>query len=167
MLKIIFFPGPTNLCRDQRLPFNKKDYNHWILLLGFLHPINKALFGLFFLVTQFLSFINPHSSLKNTMFVWHHHSLPITQYFSHYLWTPYLSPGAAFFFFSSLPKLTEPSEKKKIHPEHEDWTSERRRKKKKKKRRRNPEETKTVKEEEEKKKKEPNSQPRRRKEKKS
>ena len=49
------------------------------------------------------------------MFVWHHHSLPITQYFSHYLWAPYLSLDAAFSFsfFSSIPKLTEPSEKKK------------------------------------------------------
>ena len=49
------------------------------------------------------------------MFVWHHHSLPITQYFSHYLWAPYLSLDAAFSFsfFSSIPKLTEPREKKK------------------------------------------------------
>ena len=83
------------------------------------------------------------------MFVWHHHSLPITQYFSHYLWAPYLSPGAVFlflflFFFLSTPKLTEPSKIKKKHPEHEDWTSERRR---------NLEQTEPVKEEEKKKKK--------------
>ena len=77
------------------------------------------------------------------MFVWHHHSLSITQYFSHYLWAPYLSLGAVFsFFFSLVPKLTEPSKKKK-----------------------DPEQTEPVKEEEEKKK-ESNSQPRRRKEKK-
>ena len=63
------------------------------------------------------------------MFVWHYHSLPITQYFSHYLWAPYLSPDVAFFFFSSVPKLTEPSEKKKkTHPEHEDRTNERKKK---------------------------------------
>ena len=47
------------------------------------------------------------------MFVWHHHSLLITQYFSHYLWTPYLSPvHFLFFIFFSIPKL-ESSEKKK------------------------------------------------------
>ena len=63
------------------------------------------------------------------MFVWYYHSLPITQYFSHYLWAPYLSPDATFFFFFLVPKLTEPNQKKK--PEHEDRTSERRRRKKK------------------------------------
>ena len=82
-----------------------------------------------------------------------------------------------FFFFSSVPKLTEPSEKKKkITPKTwrpNQW-------KKKKKKRRNPEQTEPGKEEEEekkkkprtdqtserRKKKEPNSQPRRRKKKK-
>ena len=38
-----FFPSTTNLCGDQRLPFNKKNCIDWILLLGFLHPINKYL----------------------------------------------------------------------------------------------------------------------------
>ena len=64
------------------------------------------------------------------MFVWHHHSLSITQYFSHYLWAPYLSLGAVFsFFFSLVPKLTEPSKKKKRPRTNR--TSERRRRKKK------------------------------------
>ena len=57
--------------------------------------------------------------------------------FSHYLWDPYLSLETAFFFFSLVSKLTEPSEKKKKkNPEHEDQTNERRR---------NPEQTKPVK----------------------
>ena len=46
------------------------------------------------------------------MFVWHNHSFPITQYFLHYLWAPYLSSGVVIFFFLVL-KLTKPSEKKK------------------------------------------------------
>ena len=46
------------------------------------------------------------------MFGWHHHSLPITQYFSHYLWVPYLSLVQFFFFFSLVPRLIEPSGKK-------------------------------------------------------
>ena len=37
--------------------------------------------------------------------------------FSHYLWDPYLSLETAFFFFSLVSKLTEPSEKKKNTPE--------------------------------------------------
>ena len=70
-----------------------------------------SLFGQTFLVTQFSSLITHHSSLKNTMFVWHHHSLPITQYFSHYLWARFLSLAEIFFsplffllslFFSSF-----------------------------------------------------------------
>ena len=36
----------------------------------------------------------------------------ITQYFSHCLWTPYLSLSTIFFFFP-VPKLTEPNEKRK------------------------------------------------------
>ena len=67
----------------------------------------KALFGLFFFITQFPSLIT-----LNTTSVWHHHSIFITQYFSHYLWVPYLSLIAGFFFFF-LPKLIEPSGKKK------------------------------------------------------
>ena len=59
------------------------------------------------------------------MFVWHHHSLPVTQYFSHYLWVSYLSPSAVFF----PPQYPNSSNlvKKKQNPEHEDQTSERRR----------------------------------------
>ena len=72
----------------------------------------KALFGLFFVITQFPSLITRYSSLitRNTTPVWHHHSISITQYFSHYLWVPYLSLIAGFFFF--LPKPTKPGEKK-------------------------------------------------------
>ena len=75
-----------------------------------------SLFGQTFLVTQFSSLITLHSSLKNTMFVWHHHSLPITQYFSHYLWAPYLSSVQLLFFlfFFSVHKLTNPVKKKKM-----------------------------------------------------
>ena len=62
----------------------------WRLKTEVMKP--KSLFGQTFLVTQFSSLITHHSSLKNTMFLWYHHSLPITQYFSHYLWTSYLSP---------------------------------------------------------------------------
>ena len=62
------------------------------------------------------------------MFVWHHHSLPITQYFSHNLWAPYLSPGVAFLFsffsFFLVPKLTKPKKELNSQP--------RRRKEKKK-----------------------------------
>ena len=68
------------------------------------------------------------------MFVWHHHSLPIIQYFSYYLWALYLSPSTVFFFPSSVSKLTEPSEKKKKKKKpRTDRTSERRRKKRRKK----------------------------------
>ena len=75
------------------------------------------------------------------MFVWHHHSLPITQYFSHYLWAPYLSPGADFLFFLQYPNSLNLVEKKKKKTlEHEDRISERRT---------NPKQTKPVKEEEE------------------
>ena len=80
------------------------------------------------------------------MFVWHHHSLLITQYFSHYLCG---HPVQLFLFFSLAPKLTEPSEKKK--------------KKKKKKRTEQPTQEKKKNKN---KNKESNSQPRRRKEKK-
>ena len=77
------------------------------------------------LVCFFSSLNFRHSSLitLNTTLVWHHHSISITQYFSHYLWASYLSPSATLFlflfiYFFPVPKLTEPSEKKK--PEHED-----------------------------------------------
>ena len=82
-----------------------------------------------------------HSSLithhlKYPIPVWHHHSLVITQYFSHCLWAPYLSLGAAFFFFFfSIPKLTEQSEKKekKKKPRNLNRVKEEGKKKKKKK----------------------------------
>ena len=93
------------------------------------------------------------------MFVWHHHSLPITQYFSHYLWAPYLSLGADFIFFLQYPNSLNLVEKKKKTLEHEDRISERRtnpkqtkpvkEEEKKKKKRRNPEQIEPVKEEEE------------------
>ena len=74
----------------------------------------KALFGLFFFITQFPSLNFRHSSLITHHSKYYtrlaHHSISITQYFSHYLWVPYLSLIAGFFFF--LPKLTEPSEKR-------------------------------------------------------
>ena len=94
------------------------------------------------------------------MFVWHHHSLPITQYFSHYLWAPYLSPGADFLFFLQYPNSLNLVGKKKKPLEHEDRISERRtnpkqtkpvkEEEKKKKKRRNPEQIEPVKEEEKK-----------------
>ena len=105
-------------------------------------------------VTRYSSLITHHSSL-----ITHHSKIPclfgtITQYFSHYLWVPYLSPGAAFFFSLSLSSLQYPNSPNLV------------RKKKKK----NPEQTEPMKKEEEKKrkrKKEPNSQPKKKKKKKS
>ena len=60
-------------------------------------------------VTRYSSLITHHSSL-----ITHHSKIPclfgtITQYFSHYLWVPYLSPGAAFFFSLSLSSLQYPN----------------------------------------------------------
>ena len=95
------------------------------------------------------------------MFVWHHNSLLITQYFSHYLWATYLSPSTAFFFllqYPNSPNLVKkknrswrPNQWKKLVKEEEE-----------KKKKRNPEQTEPVKEDEEKKK-ELNSQPRKKK----
>ena len=82
------------------------------------------------------SLITHYSSLitLNTIPVWHHHSISITQYFSYYLWAPYLSLIAGFFFFFSIPKLTESSEKKKRKEKRNpEQTKKRKRKKKKKK----------------------------------
>ena len=73
------------------------------------------------------------------MFVWHHHSLPITQYFSYYLWAPYLLSVQLFHFFFFFNTQTH-------------WTQWR----KKKNRTANPKK---------KRKKEPNSQSRKRKKK--
>ena len=66
-------------------------------------------------LVYFFSSLNfRHLSLitQNTLPVWQNHSLVITQYFSYYLWVPYLSHCAGFFFFFSF-SITEPSEKKK------------------------------------------------------
>ena len=95
----------------------------------------RRLFGHHFLVTQFPSLITHNSSLitLNTKAIWHHHSLPISQYFSHYLWVSYLSLVQLFLFlFSSVPQLTKPSEKKK-KKNRTDLTSEKNKKKKERK----------------------------------
>ena len=83
-----------------------------LLVLGFLRAVWMAFF---------------HHSISIT----HHFKIPhpfgtITQYFSHYLWAPYLSLGAAFFFFFF--NITEPSEKEKRKKRKE--TQIRRKKKK-------------------------------------
>ena len=57
----------------------------------------KAMFGLLFFIIQF-----PLLITQNILPIWHHHSLVITQYFSHYLWVPYLSHGVGNFFFHSV-----------------------------------------------------------------
>ena len=71
-----------------------------------LHTIRSALFGLkkWSLITQFLSPITHHSSLKTHHPVWHHHSFIITQYFS-IICGPIPVPCVAFtlFFFPSTP----------------------------------------------------------------
>ena len=65
------------------------------------------------------SLITHYSSLitLNTIPVWHHHSISITQYFSYYLWAPYLSLIAGFFFFffqyPNSPNLVEKKKEKK------------------------------------------------------
>ena len=73
----------------------------------------KAMFGLLFFITQFSSLIT-----QNILSVWHNHSLVITQYFSYYLWVPYLShcAGFFFFFFFHLVSLNPVKKKKKIEP---------------------------------------------------
>ena len=80
--------------------------------------------------------VTHHSSLitLNTTPVWHHHSISITQYFSHYLWAPYLSLIAGFFFFqyANSPNLVKKEEEKKPSTDR----SERKKKKKKKKKNR-------------------------------
>ena len=67
-----------------------------------------------------IPFFNHSISItQNTLLVWYHHSLVITQYFSHCLWAPYLSLGAAFFFFFpvSLNPVKKEKEKKKPRSE--------------------------------------------------
>ena len=63
--------------------------------LNFQHSIS---------VIHHTSLITHYSLLitQNTLPVWHCHSVVITQYFSHYLWAPYLSHGAGIFFFHSV-----------------------------------------------------------------
>ena len=93
----------------------------------------NALFGVFFFITQFSSLIT-----LNTTPVWHHHSISITQYFSHYLWAPYLSLIAGFFFcqYPNSPNLVKKKKKKKNEKKRNPGQAEvkeRRRRKKKKK----------------------------------
>ena len=102
------------------------------------------------------------------MFVWHHHSLLITQFFSHYLWAPYLSPVQLFHFFFQYPNSLNPVKKKK-KKKRTDRTSEKKKKKRteqptqeKKKRTEQPTQKKNK---NKKKKKKKNSQPRKRKKK--
>ena len=67
-----------------------------------------------------IPFFNHSISItQNTLLVWYHHSLVITQYFSHCLWASYLSLGAAFFFFFpvSLNPVKKEKEKKKPRSE--------------------------------------------------
>ena len=66
-----------------------------------------------------IPFFNHSISItQNTLLVWYHHSLVITQYFSHCLWAPYLSLGVAFFFFPvSLNLVKKEKEKKKPRSE--------------------------------------------------
>ena len=66
------------------------------------------MFGLIIFITQFPSLIT-----QNTLPVWHHHSLVITQYFSHYLWVSYLSLNAVFFSVSPNPVKKKKKKKKK------------------------------------------------------
>ena len=113
-----------------------------------LHTIRSALFGLkkWSLITQFLSPITHHSSLKTPHPVWHHHSFIITQYFST-ICGPYTCTCAAFtlfffFFFPSTPttQTHRTSEKKKKKNKNK-------KKKKKMKKPRNPKEGKKKKKE--------------------
>ena len=96
-------------------------------------------------VTHHSSLITRHSSLitLNTITVWHHHSISITKYLSHYLWAPYLSLIAGLFFFFSIPKLTESSEKKKRkekrNPERIEVKKKEKEKRERERERRNPE----------------------------
>ena len=79
------------------------------------------------------SLITHYSSLitLNTIPVWHHHSISITQYFSYYLWAPYLSLIAGFFFFfqyPNSPNLVEKKKKRKKKP-RTDWSEKKKKKK--------------------------------------
>ena len=84
----------------------------------------KAMFGWIFFITHFPSLIT-----KNTLPVWHHHSLVLTQYFSHCLWALYLSLGAVFIFYF----LVSPNPmKKKKNPDQITEPNERKRRRRKK-----------------------------------
>ena len=99
-------------------------------------------------------FVTHHSSLitLNTTPVWHHHSISITQYFLHYLWAPYISFIAGF-FFPPVPKLTEPSGKKKKKKKKPKTNRSERKKKKKKKKKRKEKKNRTANQEKKRKKK--------------
>ena len=88
----------------------------------------QALFGLFFVITQFPSLITHYSSLitRNTTPVWHHHSISITQYFSHYLWVLYLSLIVGF-----SPNLVKKKRREKKPKKKKKRTEQIRRKEKK------------------------------------
>ena len=109
----------------------------WVFpCLGVLEIV-VAMFGSIISVSQFPSLITHHSSIitQNTLPVWNHHSLIIIQYFSHYLWVPYLSLGVFFFFFQyhqTQWKKKKKKEKKKRNPNQITEPSERRRWRRKK-----------------------------------
>ena len=68
-------------------------------------------------ITQHSSLITHHSSLftLNTIHVWHYYSISITQYFSHFLWVPFLSQCSFYFYFYffKVPRSPEPVKEKK------------------------------------------------------
>ena len=76
-------------------------------------------------ITQHSSLITHHSSLftLNTIHVWHYYSISITQYFSHFLWVPFLSQCSFYFYFYffKVPRSPEPvkeKKEKKRNPDH-------------------------------------------------
>ena len=122
-----FFVGPTifGLCVMEIELYNS-------VSTQYKQPLSPCL-DFFFLSFKFChsSLITYHSSFITLKYhvclvssLTFHHSIFFTLFVG-----PIPVTRCSFFFFSSVPKLTEPSEKKK----NEDWTSERRRKKKKKK----------------------------------
>ena len=99
---------------------------------------NKALFGLFFFITQFPSLNFRHLSLitLNNTPVWHHHSNFHHSIFFTLFVGPISVTHCRLFFF--LPKLTEPSEKKKPEQTEVKEIRRRRRRKEKEKKNRTP-----------------------------
>ena len=79
-----------------------------------LEPVWVTKFDHSISVTQFPSLITHHSLLITQFFtsVCLHHSISITHYFSHYLGGPRLSQCSFFFFFSSVPRNSNPVKKK-------------------------------------------------------